>query len=122
MSSHFNEQKTATIAATLSLVTIGWNATVSLAQLPSGTREANPQLGCLSGYPDGSFRGDRAVTRNEFAAGLNACLEQVEQLLDTPRENRATQADVEALIERQRQLNEQLQELSDRVSDSPANK
>lgn len=30
--------------------------------------------GCVSGYPDGTFRGEAAVTRNEFAAGLDACL------------------------------------------------
>ena len=29
---------------------------------------------CLSGYPDGTFQGDRALTRYEFAAALNLCL------------------------------------------------
>ncbi len=33
--------------------------------------------GCLEGYPERSFRGDRALTRYEFAAGLNACLDVV---------------------------------------------
>ncbi|NJL82082.1 MAG: iron uptake porin [Chloroflexaceae bacterium] len=36
---------------------------------------------CLTGYPDASFRGHRALTRYEFAAGLNACLDQVEGLV-----------------------------------------
>ncbi|HIK54946.1 MAG TPA: carbohydrate porin [Synechococcales cyanobacterium M55_K2018_004] len=31
--------------------------------------------GCIAGYPDGTFRGNRAMTRYEFAAGLNACLD-----------------------------------------------
>ena len=31
--------------------------------------------GCLAGYPDNSFGGDQLVSRYEFAAGLNACLE-----------------------------------------------
>jgi hypothetical protein len=35
--------------------------------------------GCIVGYPDRTFRGDRALTRNEFAAGLSACLTQLEQ-------------------------------------------
>jgi hypothetical protein len=35
--------------------------------------------GCLAGYPDGTFRGSRAMSRYEFAAGLNACLNQIEQ-------------------------------------------
>jgi len=35
--------------------------------------------GCIVGYPDGTYRGDRALTRYEFAAGLNACLGQIEK-------------------------------------------
>ena len=35
------------------------------------------EYGCLEGYPDGTFRGNRALTRYEFAAGLNACLDIV---------------------------------------------
>ena len=37
------------------------------------------EYGCLEGYPDRAFRGDRAITRYEFAAGLNACLDVVVQ-------------------------------------------
>ncbi|MEM6597620.1 MAG: iron uptake porin [Cyanobacteria bacterium P01_C01_bin.69] len=33
------------------------------------------EYGCLEGYPDRTFRGNRAITRYEFAAGLNACLD-----------------------------------------------
>ncbi len=40
--------------------------------------------GCLEGYPEQSFRGDRALTRYEFAAGLNACLDVVTQLIGEP--------------------------------------
>ena len=36
---------------------------------------------CLVGYPDGTFRGDRPLSRYEFAAGLNACLEQINRLI-----------------------------------------
>ncbi len=35
------------------------------------------EYGCLEGYPDRTFRGDRAMTRYEFAAGLNACLDVI---------------------------------------------
>jgi hypothetical protein len=34
------------------------------------------RYGCIAGYPDGTFRGNQAMTRYEFAAGLNACLER----------------------------------------------
>jgi hypothetical protein len=87
------------------------------AQTPSSapSRDVKPQAGCLSGYPDGTYKGDRPVTRYEFAAGMNACLERVNQLLPN-RDNLATRADFEALIERQRQLNQQLRELNQRVN------
>ena len=35
--------------------------------------------GCIEGYPDQTYRGDRALTRYEFAAGLNSCLQALEQ-------------------------------------------
>lgn len=39
------------------------------------------RYGCIVGYPDRTFRGDRALTRWEFAAGLNACITTLERLL-----------------------------------------
>lgn len=36
---------------------------------------------CIAGYPDGTYRGNRAMTRYEFAAGLNACLESILRLI-----------------------------------------
>ncbi len=40
-------------------------------------------LDCLEGYPDGTFRGGRAMTRYEFAAGLASCLDAVVGRLDS---------------------------------------
>ena len=39
------------------------------------------KYGCIVGYPERTFRGDRALSRYEFAAGLNACLQQMERLI-----------------------------------------
>ena len=39
------------------------------------------RYGCIAGYPEGTFRGNSVMTRDEFAAGLNACLNQIERLL-----------------------------------------
>lgn len=39
------------------------------------------RYGCISGFPDRSYRGDRPLTRYEFAAGLNSCLNQIERLI-----------------------------------------
>jgi hypothetical protein len=35
------------------------------------------RYGCIAGYPNSTYRGNRALTRYEFAAGLNACLDRV---------------------------------------------
>ncbi len=39
------------------------------------------RYGCIAGYPNGTYRGNRALTRYEFAAGLNACLNRVNELI-----------------------------------------
>ncbi|NJN74057.1 MAG: iron uptake porin [Limnothrix sp. RL_2_0] len=36
---------------------------------------------CIVGYPDGTFRGNRPLSRYEFAAGLNACMQSIERLI-----------------------------------------
>jgi hypothetical protein len=55
------------------------------------------RYGCIAGYPDGTFRGNRAMTRYEFAAGLNACLQQIERLVGGGGSNFASKQDLEAL-------------------------
>jgi hypothetical protein len=50
---------------------------------------------CIVGYLDRTFQGNRALSRWEFAAGLNACLNTLERLL---QENVAVLAeDIEKL-------------------------
>jgi hypothetical protein len=39
------------------------------------------RYGCIVGYPDQTYRGSQALTRYEFAAGLNSCLNQIERLI-----------------------------------------
>jgi hypothetical protein len=41
------------------------------------------RYGCIVGYPDRTFRGNRATSRYEFAAGLNACMQQMERLIES---------------------------------------
>jgi hypothetical protein len=40
------------------------------------------QYGCVAGYPDGTYRGQRAMTRYEAAALLNACLDRITEITD----------------------------------------
>ena len=41
--------------------------------------------GCVTGYPDGTFRGNGAMTRFEAAALLNACLDRVTEVTNELR-------------------------------------
>lgn len=39
------------------------------------------RYGCIAGFPNQTYRGNQAITRYEFAAGLNSCLNQIERLI-----------------------------------------
>lgn len=41
------------------------------------------RYGCIVGYPDSTYKGNRALSRYEFAAGLNACLDRINELIAT---------------------------------------
>ena len=55
------------------------------------------RYGCIAGYPDGTYRGNRAMSRYEFAAGVNACLQQIERIIQTSTETFVTKTDLETL-------------------------
>jgi hypothetical protein len=42
--------------------------------------------GCIGGYPDGTFRGQQPLTRGDFVVMLDACLNQVQFLIQQSRE------------------------------------
>ncbi|GAB4350969.1 MAG: iron uptake porin [Cyanophyceae cyanobacterium] len=73
------------------------------------------RYGCIAGYPDGTFRGNRALTRYEFAAGLNACLAKVEELIGTATGDLATKADLQTLQRLQEEFAAELAVLRGRV-------
>ena len=69
--------------------------------------------GCIVGYPDRTFRGNRALTRWEFAAGLNACLNTIERLL---QENVAVlREDLDKLKQLSQQFEQELASMGARV-------
>ena len=43
-------------------------------------RSLSDRYGCISGFPDGTYRGEQSVSRAEFAAGLNACLDKIDKI------------------------------------------
>src|SRR4028118_1661823 len=55
------------------------------------------RYGCIAGYPDSTYRGNRAMSRYEFAAGLNACLQQIERLIASSTADFVTRGDLETL-------------------------
>lgn len=71
--------------------------------------------GCLAGYPDGTFQGDQAVTRNEFAAAMNACMTTLSTLLQS-RQADDDQA-VQDLLDSMTTLQGDLDEMEGRVGD-----
>jgi hypothetical protein len=43
------------------------------------------RYGCVAGYPNGTVRGERAMSRYEAAALLNACLDRITEVTDEPK-------------------------------------
>ncbi len=60
--------------------------------------------GCITGYPNGAYRGNRAMTRYEFAAGLNACLNKVNELIVTAKTDLVSRQDIATLQKLQEQF------------------
>ena len=73
------------------------------------------RYGVIQGYPDGLFRGSRSLTRFEFAAGLNAALDRVTELVASSSQDAATQADLEILSRLQDDFKTELVTLRARV-------
>ncbi|MEM6399959.1 MAG: iron uptake porin [Cyanobacteria bacterium P01_D01_bin.116] len=73
------------------------------------------RYGCIAGYPNGTYRGNRALTRYEFAAGLNACLERVNELIATAANNIVTRDDLATLQKLQQEFGAELATLRGRV-------
>ncbi|MCU0517523.1 MAG: iron uptake porin [Oscillatoria sp. Prado101] len=74
------------------------------------------RYGCIAGYPDGTFRGNRAMTRYEFAAGLNACLERIVQLIGrTDTSNLVSKQDLAAVQQLTEEFKAELAALRGRV-------
>ncbi len=55
----------------------------------TAVRNLTENYACISGYPDGTFRGDQAMTRYEFAAAIAACMDNLLEL----RQERLSQQD-----------------------------
>ncbi|MBW4452123.1 MAG: iron uptake porin [Nostoc indistinguendum CM1-VF10] len=73
------------------------------------------RYGCIAGYPNATYRGNRALTRYEFAAGLNACLDRVNELIATATADLVSKQDLATLQRLQEEYSAELATLRGRV-------
>jgi hypothetical protein len=73
------------------------------------------RFGCLEGYPNKTYLGNKSLSRYEFAAGLNACLEKVNDLIVTNTSNKASKEDLAVLKRLQEEFRVELAALRGRV-------
>jgi Carbohydrate-selective porin, OprB family/S-layer homology domain len=73
------------------------------------------RYGCIVGYPDQTFRGNRALSRYEFAAGLNACLDRVNELISSATADLVKKEDLMTLQKLQEDFATELATLRGRV-------
>ncbi|MBW4673990.1 MAG: iron uptake porin [Desmonostoc geniculatum HA4340-LM1] len=73
------------------------------------------RYGCIAGYPDSNYRGNRALTRYEFAAGVNACLDRINELIATATNDLLSSEDLIILQRLQSEFAAELATLRGRV-------
>ncbi len=73
------------------------------------------RYGCIAGYPDRTFRGKQATTRYEFAAGLNACLDKINEIISAGLADKVGKEDLATLQKLQEEFAAELATLRGRV-------
>ncbi|MBW4592356.1 MAG: iron uptake porin [Brasilonema angustatum HA4187-MV1] len=109
------------------------NSTLSQVNSVSGLSDVQPsdwafqalqslveRYGCIAGYPNSTYRGNRAITRYEFAAGLNACLSRINELIATATSDLVTREDLTTLQRLQKEFAAELVTLRGRVDNLEA--
>lgn len=73
------------------------------------------RYGCIVGYPDVTYRGNRALSRYEFAAGVNACLDRLNELVAAGLAGKISREDLAVLQRLQEEFAAELAALQGRV-------
>lgn len=73
------------------------------------------RYGCIEGYPSKKYLGNRPLSRYEFAAGLNACLDKVGEQIAAATSNLATKDDLATVQRLQEEFKTELVTLKGRV-------
>ena len=73
------------------------------------------RYGCIAGYPNQTYRGSQPLSRYEFAAGLNSCLNQIERLIAS--QGTIGQEDLETINRLNQEFEAELAALGGRVDE-----
>lgn len=73
------------------------------------------RYGCIQGYPNKTYRGNRSLTRYEFASGVNACLDRMNELIATSTAELVRNVDLLAVQKLQQEFATELATLRNRV-------
>ncbi len=73
------------------------------------------RYGCIAGYPERTFRGKQATSRYEFAAGLNACLDKINEIISAGLADKVSKEDLATLQKLQEEFAAELATLRGRV-------
>ncbi|MGF1589664.1 MAG: iron uptake porin [Pleurocapsa sp.] len=73
------------------------------------------RYGCIAGFPNQTYRGNQPLTRYEFAAGLNSCLNQIERLIAS--QESVSQEDLDTIARLSQEFEAELATLGGRVDE-----
>jgi hypothetical protein len=76
------------------------------------------RYGCIAGFPNQTYRGSQPLSRYEFAAGLNSCLNQIERLIASSEA--LTKEDLDTINRLTQEFEAELATLSSRVDNLEA--
>jgi hypothetical protein len=76
------------------------------------------RYGCIAGFPNQTYRGDQPLSRYEFAAGLNSCLNQIERLIASSQA--VSQEDLDTINRLNQEFEAELATLGGRVDELEA--
>jgi hypothetical protein len=73
------------------------------------------RYGCLAGFPNQTYRGNQALSRYEFAAGLNSCLNQIERAIASSET--VAQEDLDTVQRLSEEFSTELAAIAGRIDD-----
>ena len=75
------------------------------------------RYGCISGFPNQTYRGNQPLSRYEFAAGLNSCLNQIERLIASQGSSGVDPADLDTITNLSQEFEAELATVGGRVDE-----